>query len=210
MNTVMKVIMMTLTISQAALAHNHMLPTPEQTAGPFYPGARAFLDKGNDLANSFTAKGDQIVIRGHVVDRGNYPIANAEVQIWQTDGDQGRYLVEQTDKPIDPDFNYHGKVMTNGNGEFELRTVRPKEYEANGDWIRPDHVHVRVLTGNRIRLTTQMYFADDKELIDKDLILQAMTPEQRAAVIVDFQMDPMLTRDAGKLVKAGHFHIVLK
>lgn len=187
---------------------NHITPTPEQTSGPFYPGAAAFLNATPDLTNKFLAKGDLTLLEGHVF-MDHRPIDGAEVQIWQTDGDQGRYLVEKTDKPLDPNFSYLGSVKTNAKGFFELLTVRPKEYEADEDWTRPDHIHLRVFVKGVLVLTTQFYFSDDQELIDKDLILQALTPEQRRSVIIDFKKDPVQSELAGREVKRGHAHIVL-
>ncbi len=199
----------------------NLIPTPEQTVGPFYPGYKAF-DKADDnmsntlykiisfpvteihsIANS-GAKGQLIRIKGEVVDINGQIVPGAEVQIWQTDGDLGRYLIEKTDKPLDPSFDYIGKTMTDFNGQWSIATLRPKEYEADTNWIRPDHLHVRVFIAGKLKLTTQLYFSDDQELIEKDLILQALTPEQRKALIMD------LVNEGVKNESSAYIKLVLK
>lgn len=198
-----------------------LIPTPEQTVGPFYPGYKVFQNADNNMSNtkykripfptedwgsvaSSDAKGSLLRISGQVLDKNGQPVPGAEVQFWQTDGDQGRYLVEKTDKPLDPNFEYVGKDMTLIDGTWTIATVRPKEYEADEDWVRPDHIHVRVFIKGHLKLTTQLYFSDDQELIGKDRILQALTPEQRAALIIE-------VKNIGvKNELAGNIRLILK
>lgn len=208
-----------------ALADNSnpttLVPTPEQTVGPFYPGYKAFDKADDNMSNtlyriisfpvtevhsiaSSGAKGQLLRIKGEIVDINGQNVPGAEVQIWQTDGDLGRYLIEKTDKPLDPNFDYIGKTMTDFKGQWSIATLRPKEYEADTNWIRPDHLHVRVFIAGKLKLTTQLYFADDQELIDKDLILQALTPEQRKSLIME------LVNDGVKNESSAYIKLVLK
>jgi protocatechuate 3,4-dioxygenase beta subunit len=187
-----------------------LIPTPEQTAGPFYPGYETFKNADSDMANYSApkdkiAKGELILILGMVLDLNGNHVPNAEIQFWQTDGDQGRYLNEKTDKPLDPNFDYVGRVIpkdsNSDSSSFGVITVRPKEYEADEDWTRPSHIHVRVLIKGKLILTTQVYFSDEMDLINKDKIIARLTPEQRKAVIIDLEQ--------GFGLMQGVFNIVL-
>jgi protocatechuate 3,4-dioxygenase, beta subunit len=166
-----------------------LIVTPPQTTGPFYPGYEKFRSTSTDLTNGGKATGEVIQIIGRVLDRNGTPIEGAEVHVWQTDGKTGMYNhpvdPKYDPKNRDPGFSYWGRDTTKAEGSYAFRTVRPIEYPASDDWMRPDHVHFSVyINGERV-LDTQMYFLGD-EWIPQDKILNNLTPEQRNAVIVDF------------------------
>lgn len=64
----------------------------------------------------------------------------------------------------------------------------------------PPHLHFKVQARGYGQLTTQMYFAGDKE-INQDSIYEALSPAQRKLVVVKFQ--PI------KNVPTGEFKVVL-
>ena len=53
-----------------------------------------------------------------------------------------------------------GRVTTDAEGRWTVQTYEPGRY-LNGIRYRPAHIHVKVWTGGRERLTTQLYFPDD-------------------------------------------------
>ena len=71
-----------------------LMPTPEQTLGPFYPPELP-LDHDNDLVQvtgaATQAIGQVTHVFGRVLDLNGQPIAGAKVEIWQCDAN-GRYL----------------------------------------------------------------------------------------------------------------------
>ena len=179
-------LLITLLLLNLNLAFAQLIPTPQQTEGPFYPGFSEFQHVDNNLIKDFRVKGEKIILNGSVVDSDGRAISNALVHIWQTDSLSGRYFNDDQMDPLDPHFQYFGKNTTDSNGKFLFLSVRPKEYPVTDEWIRPDHIHVAVYINGRRKLTTQIYFSDDP-LLGQDLILQRMNAAQRQNVIVDYK-----------------------
>src|SRR6266568_2454109 len=96
-----------------------LMPTPQQTAGPFYPLSYP-ADSDNDLVHvkghAEPAKGAVTRVAGRILDRAGRPLSGARVEIWQCD-DNGRYHnVEDGDgaKPRDENFQGFGQTVTDG------------------------------------------------------------------------------------------------
>ena len=163
--------------------------TPIQPEGPFYP-IHDQLDKDNDLvrvhSRSQQASGQLIYVLGHVLDSKCRPVEGALVEIWQA-CESGRYNHENDPNtaPLDPNFQYFGKVITDKRGQYIFRTIIPGEYPAGDGWIRPPHIHFRVAKRGYFELITQMYFAGN-QLNSKDRILMSLPPSEQAAVVVEF------------------------
>ena len=162
-----------------------MTPTPGETEGPFYPVADQ-KDKNADLTwidgHTGVAQGQHIIISGQVRDVTGYPVANATLDIWQADVN-GRYRHPRDLNTAEPDENFQGWaiISSDENGLFRFKTVMPGAYPANGTWIRPPHIHVKVSKPGYRALTTQMYFPGEA-LNRTDLLLNAKSAAERAAM----------------------------
>jgi len=182
--------------------------TPHQTEGPFFP-KKDQLDKDADLTmvqgRSEPAQGEEIYVRGTVLDESLSPVAGAIVDIWQANT-HGRYHHEDDPNPapVDPNFQGWAKLKTDEEGTFGLKTIVPGAYPAAGDWWRPPHIHFKVAKRGYHELTTQMYFSGH-ELNDKDGILQELTKDEQDRVVVDFK--PSSGEPA---VMTGHFNVMIK
>jgi protocatechuate 3,4-dioxygenase beta subunit len=157
--------------------------TPVQIEGPFYP-----LAIGNDLAQvkpgGTLANGRIIHVTGRVHDEWGDPIPEAFVEIWQADS-AGKYkhpFDPRTETP-DPDFGYWGRATTDPGGLYAFRTIVPGAYPAGDDWIRPPHIHFRVSHPDFRQLITQMYFSDQTQLNDVDLLLRELGERARELVV---------------------------
>ena len=163
--------------------------TPPQTSGPFYPG-QALFHPDHDLTkipgSSISALGTVIYVRGKILDENCQPVAGANVEIWQACA-SGRYNSPKDTNPaiIDPNFKYWGEIDTDPQGQYWFKTIIPGAYPANNNWTRPPHIHFKVSKLGYRELVTQMYF-EGEVLNDSDLILQDLSPEERAKVIVTF------------------------
>jgi len=84
----------------------------------------------------------------------------------------GRYTHknDHNPAPIDPNFDGYANIVTDAEGHYRFRTVRPGAYPVTPEFWRPPHIHFE-LTGRVDRLITQMYFPDEK-LNETDPILQ--------------------------------------
>lgn len=183
--------------------------TPKQTEGPFYP-VNEQSDKNWDLTRvdglSGEAKGEKVIMTGRVLDELTCePVADALVEIWQA-CESGRYNHPNDpnlNAELDPHFQYWGQVVTDREGTYLFKTIRPGAYPATETWMRPSHVHVKVEKRGYHELTTQMYFAGDPHN-DTDRILQALSREEQKKLVVDFVVNPQ----SGVLT--GIFDIVIK
>ncbi len=141
----------------------------------------------NDLILNYAKDGlpigERIIVHGYVRDGFGRPMKNTLVEVWQANaGGRYRHKKDQYLAPIDPNFGGCGRVLTDENGYYCFRTIKPGPYPwPNGvnDW-RPAHIHFSVFGhGFAQRLITQMYFEGDP-MIWKCPIVQ--TIPDRAAV----------------------------
>lgn len=160
--------------------------TPPQTEGPFYP-VTPQDDKDWDLTfvNGSTqkARGEEIIVMGKVLDSNCQPLSETLVEIWQACA-SGKYNHPNDPNPaeLDPHFQYWGRAMTGESGDYVFRTILPGAYPASTTWIRPPHIHYKVVKWGVPELTTQLYFAGEL-YNDTDLILQRIPREERARVV---------------------------
>jgi len=140
--------------------------------------------------------GERIIVHGRVRDENARPVPNTLVEIWQANaGGRYRHKKDTYLAPIDPNFGGCGRTLTDADGYFYFRTVKPGAYPwRNGinDW-RPAHIHVSVVAHAWTqRLITQMYFEGDpliatcpivNTIRDKAAIGQLIAPLDRNASI---------------------------
>ena len=135
-----------------------LVPTPPQTAGPFYPppGARPG-DQDWDLvkvAGKVRAAGGEVMhLSGRVLDAGGEPVPDTLIEIWQCDAN-GRYLHrgDPGDAPRDPYFQGFGAIRSDARGHYRFRTIRPVPYPG-----RTPHIHARLIRPDGSELITQIY-----------------------------------------------------
>lgn len=132
--------------------------TPKAAEGPFYPTPSMRVpDTDNDLVKIQgeveEAGGEVITLRGIVTDRNARPLVGHRVEIWQCDVN-GKYLHTGDNRNLayDQAFQGFGHDMTDDNGAYIFRTIKPTTYPG-----RTPHIHVKVCEGDRELLTTQFY-----------------------------------------------------
>ena len=140
----------------------------------------------NDLIRNYAKTGDpvgeRIIVHGRVLDENARPVPNTLVEIWQANaGGRYRHKKDSYLAPIDPNFGGCGRTLTDQDGYYFFRTVKPGAYPWR-NWVnnwRPAHIHVSVFgTAFSQRLITQMYFEGDP-LIAHCPIVRTI-PDQRA------------------------------
>jgi protocatechuate 3,4-dioxygenase, beta subunit len=139
----------------------------------------------NDLIRNFAKTGDpigeRIIVHGRVLDENGRGVANTLVEVWQANaGGRYRHKKDMYLAPIDPNFGGCGRTMTDDQGYYFFRTVKPGAYPWR-NWVnnwRPAHIHVSVFgTAFAQRLITQLYFEGDP-LIAKCPIVQSIPDPQ--------------------------------
>ncbi|MBY3501344.1 protocatechuate 3,4-dioxygenase subunit beta [Rhizobium laguerreae] len=143
--------------------------TISETTGPVF-GHSMIGELDNDLILNYaqpgeSAIGERIIVHGRVLDERARPVAGALVEFWQANaGGRYRHKKETYLAAIDPNFGGCGRAITDEDGRYHFRTVRPGAYPwPNGinDW-RPAHIHFSIFGhGFAQRLITQMYFEGD-------------------------------------------------
>ncbi|MBK8082462.1 MAG: protocatechuate 3,4-dioxygenase subunit beta [Devosia sp.] len=144
-------------------------PTRSEMAGPTFGHERlGALD--NDLIRNFSqdggdAIGQRLVVYGQVLDENARPVPGTLVEFWQANaGGRYRHKKEGYVAALDPNFGGFGRAITDAQGFYHFRTVRPGAYpwpNGGNDW-RPSHIHFSIF-GHAFaqRLITQMYFEGD-------------------------------------------------
>jgi len=162
----------------------------EITAPAFRPEELGPLD--HDLILNFAKDGglpigERIIVHGIVRDELGRPVPNALVEIWQANAG-GRYR-HRNDKylaPIDPNFGGCGRRLTDANGYYVFRTIKPGPYPWRNrinDW-RPSHIHFSLMgDGWAQRLITQMYFEGDPLIPDCPIVRTIPSEEQVRGLI---------------------------
>ncbi len=160
--------------------------TPSESGGPVF-GHDIIGPLDHDLlrnhARTGEAIGQRIVVFGRVVDENDRAVGGSLVECWQANaGGRYRHAREGYQAALDPNFGGCGRCVTDADGWYAFRTVRPGAYPwPNGvnDW-RPAHIHFS-LFGHAFaqRLVTQMYFEGDPMIWQCPIV--ATVPD-RAAV----------------------------
>ena len=123
----------------------------------------------NDLIRNYAKTGDpvgeRIIVHGRVLDENARPVPNTLVEIWQANsGGRYRHKKDTYLAPIDPNFGGCGRTLSDENGQYAFRTIKPGAYPWRNrvnNW-RPAHIHVSVFgSGFLQRLITQLYFEGD-------------------------------------------------
>lgn len=146
-----------------------LIPLPETTTertGPIFE--TSLLRAGhNDLTANHPGApiGERIYVHGRILDEDGRPVRGALVEIWQANA-AGRYRhkVDTWDAPLDPNFLGEGRTITDQNGCYCFKTIKPGPYpwgNHHNAW-RPSHIHFSLFgAGILSRLVTQMYFPGD-------------------------------------------------
>ena len=166
--------------------------TPAQAEGPFYMNTwdrTKPTPHRNDLTwvsdPSKKAEGEVIYLAGQVTDPDCKPIKGAIVEIWQACR-TGRYAHVADPSPawLDPNFRYFGEFLTDEDGMYSFKTIKPGPYPVGSNWTRPAHVHFKISSGLTMRmLTTQMYFSGDSHLGADRLLNSVPKAEQNHLII---------------------------
>ncbi len=160
--------------------------TPSATEGPFYPTPNMRRrDVDNDLVKLIgavrQAGGEVIFLKGQVRDKAGRPLAGHRVEIWQCDTN-GKYMHpgDRQNIAFDPAFQGFGHDITDTDGAYVFRTIKPVTYPG-----RTPHIHVKVFDDTGEVLTTQFYI-DGHPANRRDGLFNRMSPDEARAVSMVF------------------------
>jgi protocatechuate 3,4-dioxygenase, alpha subunit len=170
--------------------------SPSQTAGPYiHIGATPnhagieMYGNGGDLGRTLVspgAKGERIVVKGHVIDGGGAPLKDALVEIWQADS-AGLYNspAEKRGK-ADPAFAGWGRQPTDGaTGLYRFETIKPGRAPfVDGRPMAPHLTFWIVARGINLGLHTRMYFSDEEAANAQCPVLARVEYRDRIATLI--------------------------
>jgi catechol 1,2-dioxygenase len=152
--------------------NNGQTETTANQLGPFWRMNSPRTENGGSIVRSPTP-GPAMFVNCWLKDTKGNPIAGAEVDIWHS-SPEGFY--EQQD-PNQVDMNLRGKFMTDAQGHFGFRSVKPAGYPIPidgpvGDLVRatgrhhyrPAHLHFLIFKQGFKTLISQIYVNDDERL----------------------------------------------
>ncbi|WP_218508984.1 protocatechuate 3,4-dioxygenase subunit beta [Variovorax sp. dw_308] len=184
----------------------------EVTAPVFRPEELGPLD--NDLIMNASKDGlpigERVIVHGYVRDQYGRPVRNALVEVWQANA-SGRYRhkKDQYIGALDPNFGGCGRMLTDENGYYAYRTIRPGPYPWRNrvnDW-RPAHIHYAISGDGWVqRLITQMYFEGDPLIWSCPILGIVPSEEQIRGLIAMQDTSAFVPLDS----RAYRFDIILR
>ncbi len=164
----------TLGLSVLVDAINHRVPagaTETTMMGPFYVPTPAELPNGFNLGRGL--KGEPLFVEGTIFSASGTPLANAAVDIWQSDS-EGFYDVQLADLK---DAQLRGRFRTDSKGRYYFWSIIPCSYPipldgtvgemlraTNRPAHRPAHVHFMIAAEGHETLVTHIFVAGDPYL----------------------------------------------
>lgn len=154
------------------------LATETTILGPFYVPESPWREFGESTVE-YDDGGEPTILKGVVTDRDGKPIPAATIDVWQNAA-TGFYAVQQPG--VQPPTNLRGRFLTDENGRYEVRCVRPVPYPIPDDgpvgnllrktgrhpW-RAAHIHLKASAEGFHSLTSHI-FDRDSEYLDSDTV----------------------------------------
>jgi protocatechuate 3,4-dioxygenase beta subunit len=150
--------------------------TQANMLGPFWRDDQPATASGASLVRSPTP-GPQLLVSVVFEDTTGNPVAGAEVDVWHS-SPEGLY---ENQDPRQAEMNLRGRFISDADGKFEFRSVKPAGYPIPVDGpvgelvratrrhhFRPAHLHFMVFKLGFKTLISQIYSPDDPH-IDSDV-----------------------------------------
>jgi protocatechuate 3,4-dioxygenase alpha subunit len=165
--------------------------TTSQTIGPYLRIGLEWMVI-EDLAPQGVA-GERVRIEGRVLDGDGKPVNDAAVEIWQANS-HGKYASPEDtqDKPLEPKFRGYGRSLTDSEGNFRFRTIKPGRVPGLDGKLQAPHLVVTIfMRGLLKQLVTRVYFPDEPANAD-DAVLKLVPAERRPSLVARRKGDGVL------------------
>jgi protocatechuate 3,4-dioxygenase, alpha subunit len=158
-------------------------PTPSQTVGPYFAIGLPF-DNGPQVVPPGSP--GAIRISGTIYDGASEPIPDHVIETWQADPD-GRFadLHGYGGECQLEGFRGFGRCgYENGDGTYEIFTVKPGQVPGPGNSPQAPHIAVSVFARGMLhRSVTRIYFADEERANAIDPVLSRVPQDRRATLL---------------------------
>ncbi len=158
--------------------------TPSQTVGPFFHFGTVEKGDENILVNDETL-GEQILIRGRVLDGEGEAVPDALLEIWQADANgHHNHPADPNHAHADTHFRGFGRADSVDDGRFTIRTIKPGNVPFDDERMQAPHINLRVFSrGMLTHAYTRLYFSDEMDANASDPVLNMIESERRATLI---------------------------
>ena len=157
--------------------------TPSQTVGPFFAIGLPWPEGPQAVAPNTPGA---IVISGAVLDGAGDPVPDVLVETWQADPD-GRFADLHGYGGASSLEGFRGFARCgeeDGDGRFEIVTVKPGPVPGLGDGVQAPHIAVSVFARGMLnRCVTRIYFADEQSANAVDPVLLHVPAPRRSTLL---------------------------
>jgi protocatechuate 3,4-dioxygenase alpha subunit len=157
--------------------------TPSQTVGPYFSLGLPWPE-GPHVVRDGTPGAFRI--SGVVYDGAGQPVPDNLIETWQADP-EGRFAdLHGHGEPSQLEgFRGFGRCgYEDGDGGFEIFTVKPGRVPGLGNVLQAPHVDVSVLARGMLqRCVTRIYFADEPDANATDPVLASVPPARRETLL---------------------------
>ena len=146
--------------------------TQANMLGPFWRDDQPLCASGETLVRSPTP-GPELLVRVSLEDTSGKPVAGAEIDVWHS-SPEGLY---ENQDPGQAEMNLRGRFVSDAEGRFDFRSVKPAGYPIPVDGpvgelvratrrhnFRPAHLHFMVYKPGFKTLISQVYSPDDPHI----------------------------------------------
>lgn len=156
--------------------------TPSQTAGPYF--SMRLAGPGENVLVSDPVDGERIRIDGMLIDGAGRPVEDGLIEMWQANG-RGRYRHPDDDLGPDDAFTGFGRAQTSfTDGSFSFETIKPGPVPDPEGELQAPHLNVIIQGRGILRpYFTRVYFDDEHEANEHDLVL-GMIPDDRRHTLI--------------------------
>ena len=157
--------------------------TPRMTDGPFYPVAFDRNPTASLIVGPLLAQARPLRLEGRVVDRGNRPIADARIEIWQCDAAQHyRHPADAAGSTLDRGFAGFGWQQGGADGRYGFETIEPVAYPG-----RTPHIHIKVKRDDRTLLSSQVFMPNQDALNRADFLWRHLGRDQQPLALATLE-----------------------
>ncbi len=190
-----------------------MPPSLSEVSGPVF-GQNLLGEHDADLLSNAKVNadpaGERIIVSGRILDEYARPQPGVLIEIWQANaGGRYRHVRDGYLAPLDENFSGYGRCLSDADGRYSFRTIRPGPYPFpnNGPAWRPAHIHLSLFgTSFAQRLITQFYFEGDPLIRHCAIVNSVSDPKAVDAMVAKLDLDNAVPFDA----LAYTFDIVLR
>lgn len=157
--------------------------TPSQTVGPFY--AMRIATEGENVL-PVPEGAERIVITGKVLDGDGDHVEDALIETWQANHRGGyNHPDDRRDLSQSKEFSGFARAQTDfRTGMYRIETVKPGPVPDPEGELQAPHIAMIIQARGMLNpLFTRVYFSDEDEANDHDMVLRTVPADRRGTLI---------------------------